>query len=81
MASHMMCRQLGCDEQQDILRPYSTINYAWDEPSLPHKLVLSLPGNRVLGVFELDKVEFLCTCPTCGALSSIPVATSERDWP
>jgi len=51
-----MCRQLGCDEQQDILRPYSTINYAWDEPSMPHKLVLSLPGNRVLGVFQLDKV-------------------------
>ena len=50
------CRQDGCDEQQDILRPYSTINYAWDEPSLPHKLVLSLPGNRKLGVFELDKV-------------------------
>ncbi len=58
-----MCRQLGCEEQQDILRPYSTINYAWDEPSLPHKLVLSLPGNRVLGVFELDKVTTLCTCP------------------
>lgn len=56
-----MCRQLGCDEQQDILRPYSTINYAWDEPSLPHKLVLSLPGNRVLGVFEPDKVHTLCT--------------------
>lgn len=50
------CRQDGCDEQQDILRPYSTINYAWDEPSLPHKLVLSLPGNRKLGIFELDKV-------------------------
>lgn len=39
-----------------MLRPYSHLNYAWDEPSLPHKLVLSLPGNRVLGVFELDKV-------------------------
>ena len=54
-----MCRQLGCDEQQDILRPYSTVNYAWDEPSLPDKLVLSLPGNRVLGVFEPDKVHTL----------------------
>ena len=56
------CRQLGCDEQQDILRPYSTINYAWDEPSLLHKLVLSLPGNRILGVFELDKVP---SCESC----------------
>ena len=58
-----MCRQLGCEEQQDILRPYSTINYAWDEPSLPHKLVLSLPGNRVLGIFELDKVHNPPTSP------------------
>ncbi len=39
-----------------MLRPYSHLNYAWDEPSLPHKLVLSLPGNHVLGIFDLDKV-------------------------
>ena len=63
-----MRRQLGCEEQQDILRPYSTLNYAWDEPSLPHKLVLSLPGNRVLGVFELDKVRTLRTCSECSLL-------------
>ncbi len=49
-------RQIGCAEQEDVLRPYSHLNYAWDEPSLPHKLVLSLPGNRVLGTFDLDKV-------------------------
>jgi hypothetical protein len=61
------CRQEGCDEQQDILRPYSTINYAWDEPSLPRKLVLSLPGNRRLGVFELDKVR----APICAALRAL----------
>jgi hypothetical protein len=39
-----------------VLRPYSHLNYAWDEPSLPHKLVLSLPGNLVLGTFKLDQV-------------------------
>ena len=51
-------RQLGCEkkEDDDVLRPYSHLNYAWDEPSLPHKLVLSLPGNLVLGTFKLDEV-------------------------
>ncbi len=43
-----------------MLRPYSHLNYAWDEPSLPHKLVLSLPGNHVLGIFDLDKVGSSC---------------------
>ncbi len=43
-------------EQEDVLRPYCALDYAWDEPSLPHRLVLELPGNRKLGVFPLDKV-------------------------
>lgn len=49
-------RQQDCHEQEDILRPYSSLNYAWDEPSLPHKLVIARPGNRKLGTFNLDKV-------------------------
>lgn len=43
-------------EQQDVLRPYCSLTYAWDEPSLPHRLVLELPGARTLGTFDLDKV-------------------------
>ena len=43
-------------EQQDVLRPYCALNYAWDEPALPHKLVLELPGAKFLGIFQLDKV-------------------------
>ena len=39
-----------------MLRPYSSLHYAWDEPSLQHRLVVALPGNRKLGVFNLDKV-------------------------
>ena len=50
------CRQKGCTEQDDLLRPYSSLDYAWDEPALPHKLVLELPGNRRLGEYDLDKV-------------------------
>lgn len=43
-------------EQQDVLRPYCSLHYAWDEPAQPHRLVLELPGARQLGVFDLDKV-------------------------
>ena len=58
-----LCSQKGCEEQEDILRPYSCLDYAWDEPSLPHQLVLSLPGNLQLGSYPLDKV-FLCSMQT-----------------
>jgi hypothetical protein len=31
-------QQAGCAEQEDVLRPYSSLPYAWDEPSMPHKV-------------------------------------------
>lgn len=31
-------QQAGCPEQEDVLRPYSSLPYAWDEPSMPHKV-------------------------------------------
>jgi hypothetical protein len=43
-------------DQQDVLRPYCSLHYAWDEPSLPHRLALELPGARHLGTFDLDRV-------------------------
>lgn len=49
-------RQKSVREQQDVLRPYCALNYAWDEPTQPHILVLELPGAKNLGNFELDKV-------------------------
>jgi len=49
-------RQRGVHEQQDVLRPYCSLNYAWDEPALPHALVLELPGARHIGTFQLDEV-------------------------
>ncbi len=52
-----LCSQQAYNEQEDVLRPYSALTYAWDEPSLPHRLVVALPGNRKLGVFNLDKVQ------------------------
>jgi len=49
-------RQKGVTEQQDILRPFCALNYAWDEPTMAHNLVLELPGSRQIGTFDLDKV-------------------------
>ena len=46
-----------------MLRPYSSLDYAWDEPSQPHRLVLALPGNRKLGAYDLDKVRAALPTP------------------
>lgn len=57
MSCHVLfCRQQGCLEQDDLLRPYSSLDYAWDEPALTHRLVLEQPGGRKLGVYDLDRV-------------------------
>ena len=63
------CSQQGCQEQEDILRPYACLDYAWDEPSLPHQLVLALPGNLQLGSYALDKVLPLWSTRSLPALS------------
>jgi len=52
----MSIRQKGVMEQQDVLRPYCCLNYTWDEPSLPHAVVLECPIGKSLGVFDLEKV-------------------------
>ena len=39
----------------DTLKPHSALHYAWDEPSLPHLLLLELPSRRLVGTFSLDK--------------------------
>lgn len=45
-----------------MLRPYSSLDYTWDEPSLPHRVLLALPGSRTLGVYALDEVRVLWWC-------------------
>lgn len=37
-AETLHVQQAGCAEQEDVLKPYSSLPYAWDEPSLPHKV-------------------------------------------
>ena len=87
---HCLCSQQANNEQEDVLRPYSALDYAWDEPSLPHKLIVALPGNRRLGVFNLDKVSqviyqvwfhtFLDTLSVYASFSSISSDTFLMPW-
>lgn len=37
-AETLHVQQVGCIEQEDLLRPYSSLPYAWEEPSMPHKV-------------------------------------------
>lgn len=52
--------QSGCVEAEDVIRPFSCLPYAWDEPSLgkpgTQRLDVSLPGHRKVGEFDLEKV-------------------------
>lgn len=49
-------RQRGSGNQEDVLRPYSSMPYAWDEPSGKHQVVLEGPARKLIGVFNLDLV-------------------------
>lgn len=48
--------QVGCLDQEDVIRPYACLSYAWDEPTAPPRLEVQLAGRRKVGEFELDKV-------------------------
>ena len=51
-------RQRGVADQQDVLRPYCSLNYTWDEPSMAHLITLERPGGQAVGSFDFDKVGF-----------------------
>jgi hypothetical protein len=51
-------RQKGVFDQQDVLRPYCSLNYTWDEPSMVHQVTVERPGGQIIGCFDLDKVGF-----------------------
>lgn len=52
-------RQNGVVDQFDMLKPYCALNYALDEPFLPHRVIIETPGGKTLGAFDLDKVNSL----------------------
>lgn len=50
--------QQRCESVDDLLRPYNSCSYAWDEPCLPKKLVVQVPGGGgPIGTFSLDEVK------------------------
>ncbi|XP_031373509.1 uncharacterized protein LOC116188354 isoform X3 [Punica granatum] len=49
--------QLRCENFETIVHSYQCHPYAWDEPCYPHRLVLEVPGERVLGSYALDDVK------------------------
>ena len=65
-------RQKGVIDQQDILKPYCSLDYTWDEPSLPHIVTVECPGGLLIGTFDLDKV---------GSLSSVTIKGKLRGKP
>ena len=49
-AETLHVQQAGCPEQEDVLKAYSSLPYAWDEPSLPHKVRLHTPTSQLAPV-------------------------------
>lgn len=52
----LIIRQKGVMDQQDVLRPYCSLDYTWDEPSLSHFVVIERPGGLFVGSIDLDRV-------------------------
>ncbi|XP_043712275.1 uncharacterized protein LOC122661037 [Telopea speciosissima] len=49
--------QQKCETFDTTVHSYTSFPYAWDEPCFPHRLVIEVPGERVLGSFDLDQVK------------------------
>ncbi|KAK9757453.1 hypothetical protein RND81_01G163800 [Saponaria officinalis] len=49
--------QQKCETLETIVHPYSSCPYAWDEPFYPHRLVVEVPGERIIGSFTLDDIK------------------------
>lgn len=48
--------QQKCEKFENIVQPYACCSYAWDEPSYPHRLVIEVPGEGLVGSYSLDDV-------------------------
>ncbi|KAK1396810.1 putative Vacuolar protein sorting-associated protein [Heracleum sosnowskyi] len=62
--------QQKCEIFETIVHTYTSCPYAWDEPCLPHRLIVEVPGERVLGSYALDEVQEFSPVYLC--------ATSEK---
>ncbi|CAA7410691.1 unnamed protein product [Spirodela intermedia] len=49
--------QQKCETAEIMVHSYSSCQYAWDEPCCPHRLIVEVPGEHVLGTYNLDDVK------------------------
>ncbi|XP_048139080.1 uncharacterized protein LOC115752507 isoform X2 [Rhodamnia argentea] len=48
--------QQKCESFETVVPSYHSCPYAWDEPCYPHRLIVEVPGERVLGSYALDDI-------------------------
>ncbi|XP_042063836.1 uncharacterized protein LOC121807630 isoform X2 [Salvia splendens] len=48
--------QPKCESFETVIHSYTSTPYAWDEPCYPHRLVVEVPGERILGSYAIDDV-------------------------
>ncbi|EPS68891.1 hypothetical protein M569_05875, partial [Genlisea aurea] len=46
--------QPKCESFETVVYPYTSSHYAWDEPCYPHRLIIEVPGERILGSYVID---------------------------
>ncbi|KAK6160539.1 hypothetical protein DH2020_003920 [Rehmannia glutinosa] len=46
--------QPKCESFETVIHPYTFSPYAWDEPCYPHRLIVEVPGERILGSYAID---------------------------
>ncbi|KAF5748859.1 putative vacuolar protein sorting-associated protein 13B-like isoform X3 [Tripterygium wilfordii] len=49
--------QQRCENFDSIIHSYTSCSYAWDEPCNPHRLIVEVPGERVIGSYALDDLK------------------------
>ncbi|XP_061363844.1 uncharacterized protein LOC133307357 isoform X2 [Gastrolobium bilobum] len=49
--------QQRCEMFDTVIHSYASCPYTWDEPCYPHRLIVEVPGERVLGSYALDDVK------------------------
>nr|KYP76317.1 Putative vacuolar protein sorting-associated protein 13A [Cajanus cajan] len=49
--------QQRCEMFDTVIHSYASYPYTWDEPCYPRRLIVEVPGERVLGSYDLDDVK------------------------
>ncbi|KAG4977288.1 hypothetical protein JHK84_036989 [Glycine max] len=49
--------QQRCEMFDTVIHSYTSCPYTWDEPCYPRRLIVEVPGERVLGSYDLDDVK------------------------